>query len=199
MKTVIVVGLLAVAVAGMVRAPDADAPVDLTPSVRPQRDEARAFPLVGRWRYADTAGLLPRNSDCGAAEPALTLTAHGATLHHGPWRQPIFTFADWRLRGDADLDIILAAGGSALLERARLTLDLAHAGFVRLKAATSPDGTPLGQRADSLPATERDAARAEIAQVTGALTLIRCPDPSLDVTALLRGTTEAPLPKRFVR
>jgi hypothetical protein len=198
-KTAIVVGLLAVAVAGMVREPDATAPFDATRAARPQRDEARAFPLAGRWRYADTAGLLPRNSGCGVAEPALTITPHGVTLYHGPWRQPIFTFADWRLRGDTDLDIILAAGGSALLERARLTLDLAHAGFVRLKAATSPDGTPLGQRADSLPAVERDAARAEIAQVTGALTLIRCPDPSLDVTALLRGTTEAPLTKRFVR
>jgi hypothetical protein len=197
-KTAIVVGLLAVAVAGMVREPDAMSPIDTAP-VLPGRDEARAFPLAGRWRYADTAGLLPRNSGCGAAEPALTLSAHGATLNHGPWRQPIFTFADWRLRGDTNLDLILAVSGSALMERARLTLDLAHAGFIRLKAATAADGTPLGQHAESLPASERDAARAEIAQVTGALTLIRCPDPSLDVTALLRGATEAPLPKRFVR
>lgn len=199
MKAAIVVGLLAVAVAGMVREPDAMSPIDPAPTTRAGRDEARAFPLTGRWRYADTAGLLPRNSGCEAAQPALILSAHGATLHHGPWRQPVFTFADWRLRGDTDLDIILAAGGSALLERARLTLDLAHAGFVRLKAATAADGTPLGQRIDGLPNADRAAAHAEATQVTGALTLIRCPDPSLDVTALLRGTTEAPLPKRLVR
>lgn len=196
MKQVVVVGLLAGVVAGMVRETDATAPLDAAPPSRAERAEARAFPLTGRWRYADSGGLLPRGSGCGPDDAALTLTANGITLTHGPWRQPVFAFADWTLTADADLVVTVASGGSALMERARLTLDLSSAGFVRFKAATAPDGTPLSRHIDARAGLDRDAARAELARLAGALTLLRCPDPTLDTVALLRGPTEAPLPKR---
>lgn len=195
MKQVVAIALLAGSVAGMTREPDAAAPPPATLSAPADRGaEARAFPLTGRWRYADTAGLLPRGSSCEPQDPALTLTAHGATLVHGSWRQPVVSFADWRLKNTTDLELTVVSSGSALLERARLTLDLRSAGFVRFRAAAAPDGTALAARAPLPAGYDRGGAEAEIARIAGAFTLIRCPDPTLDPVALLRGATEAPAP-----
>jgi hypothetical protein len=172
---------------------------DATANLPAGDDVGGAFPLAGRWRFADSGGLLPRRSGCAAGDAALELSAHALTLTRGAWRQTVFAIADWRLKGVADLELQLAGSGSPLTDRTRVTLDLSSAGFVRFRSATTADGVPLARLVARLPEPRRAAARAELDQIAGALTLLRCPDPALDTAALLRGPVAASKPQWVLR